>query len=93
MVGAVSNAAGQLVGLHRTYLTTGGRKADVEVVKKLTAVSARLAGCTIKLFEPDYIKGALTLGVAEGIDGLVRHSGVVIRARTRQIAARRIQPN
>ena len=33
MIAAVTDAAGRLLGVHRTYLTRDGRKADVEPVK------------------------------------------------------------
>lgn len=68
MLGAVTNAAGQLVSVHRTHLTKDGRKADLPVVKKLTGCSARLAGCSIKLYPPVLMEAAQTLGVAEGIE-------------------------
>ncbi len=68
MIGAVTDAAGQMVSLHRTYLTHDGRKADVGVVKKLTSSSARLIGCSIKLGHPASIKGAMSIGVAEGVE-------------------------
>jgi phage/plasmid primase-like uncharacterized protein len=68
MVGVVTEVAGQMVSLHRTYLTVGGQKANVEIVKKLTASSAPLAGCSIKLVAPNKLDGALTIAVAEGIE-------------------------
>lgn len=68
MLGEVTDVAGQRVSLHRTYLTQEGRKADVDVVKKLTATSAYLFGCSVKLFGPNIVKGRLTVGVAEGIE-------------------------
>jgi putative DNA primase/helicase len=68
MLGEVTDVVGKRVSLHRTYLTQGGRKADVDVVKKLTAASARLIGCSVKLFCPAIIKGRLTIAVAEGIE-------------------------
>jgi putative DNA primase/helicase len=68
MLGAVTDPSGTMVGLHRTYLTQDGRKADVEIAKKLTGASALLAGCSIKLDYPTNVMGALTIGVAEGIE-------------------------
>lgn len=68
MLGAVTDVSGQLVSIHRTYLSEDGQKADVEIVKKLTGSSARLAGCSIKLGEPDLCYGVKTLAVAEGIE-------------------------
>ena len=68
MLGEVTDMVGQQVCLHRTYLTQEGYKAGVNPVKKLTAVSARLVGCSIKLYSPELIKGRLTIAVAEGIE-------------------------
>jgi hypothetical protein len=68
MLGEVTDVLGQRVSLHRTYLTQEGRKADVDIVKKLTAASARLIGCSVKLYCPEVIKGRLTIAVAEGIE-------------------------
>ena len=68
MLGAVTDVAGQLVSIHRTYLSEDGQKADVEIVKKLTGSSARLAGCSVKLGVSDLCHGVKTLAVAEGIE-------------------------
>lgn len=68
MLGAVTDAAGELVCLHRTYLTADGRKAEVPTVKKLTACAARLAGASVKLCQPAPTVGGMTIGVAEGIE-------------------------
>lgn len=68
MVGAVTDAAGQLVSLHRTYLNLDGRKANVEIVKKLTAASARMSGCSVKLGYPGTLNGVKLIAVAEGIE-------------------------
>ena len=68
MLGAVTDATGQLVSVHRTHLARDGRKADLPVVKKLTRCSARLAGCSIKLYQPARIDGLEYIGVAEGIE-------------------------
>lgn len=68
MLGAVTNSEGVLVGLHRTYVTTEGKKALVPCPKKLSRTSGLLAGASIKLFGPHVIKGKLTMGVAEGIE-------------------------
>jgi putative DNA primase/helicase len=68
MLGAVTDATGKLVSVHRTYLTKDGRKADLPIVKKLTGCSARLAGCSIKLYQPARIQGLEYIGVAEGIE-------------------------
>ena len=63
MVAAVTDAAGRIVALHRTYLTSDGRKADVPTAKKLTGAAGPLAGASIKLCAP-----AAHIGVAEGIE-------------------------
>ena len=68
MLGAVTDATGQLVSMHRTYLTREGHKADLPVVKKLTGCSARLVGCSVKLYPPGLVHGELSIGVAEGIE-------------------------
>lgn len=68
MVGVVTDAQGQIVSLHRTYLTKDGRKANVGVVKKLTAASARLAGCSVRLGQACGMNGEVTIAVAEGIE-------------------------
>jgi putative DNA primase/helicase len=68
MVGAVTDKDGQLLALHRTFITDEGRKAAVEAPKKLTRASGTIAGASIKLRAPEIIDGKLTLGVAEGIE-------------------------
>ena len=68
MLGAVTDPSGKMVSLHRTYLNHDGRKADVEIVKKLTGASAPLAGCSIKLDSPKNVMGIPAIGVAEGIE-------------------------
>ena len=68
MLGAVTSPEGVLVGLHRTYISTGGMKAPVPCPKKLSRTSGLLAGASIKLHEPSIINGKLTIGVAEGIE-------------------------
>jgi len=55
---------GRCVGLHKTYLTLDGRKADVPTPKKMSPTSGSLSGGCIPLAHP--IDG--TLGVAEGIE-------------------------
>ncbi len=57
-------SSGRVVALHRTYLTTDGRKADVPCPKKLTATTGPLAGACIRLHEP--VRGVI--GIAEGIE-------------------------
>ena len=68
MLGAVTTSEGVPVGLHRTYISSSGKKAPVSSPKKLSRTSGLLAGASIKLFEPTTINGKLTLGVAEGIE-------------------------
>lgn len=65
MVAQVSAPGGQVVALHRTYLTSRGNKADVYPVKKLTRTAGSLTGASIRLAPPTP-GGAL--GVAEGIE-------------------------
>jgi putative DNA primase/helicase len=54
----------RIVALHRTYLTTDGRKAAVPTPKKLTAAAGVLAGACIPLHRPAHG----VIGVAEGIE-------------------------
>lgn len=66
IVAAVTDAAGEMVTLHRIYLTVDGCKAPVEVPKKMMPVpnGKTVTGASIKL-------GKTTngvLGVAEGIE-------------------------
>lgn len=68
MLGAITDAAGHLVSLHRTHLTEDGRKADLPIVKKLTSCSAQLAGCSVKLYRACIFQGVQSIGVAEGIE-------------------------
>lgn len=68
MLGAVTNQHGELVTLHRTFLTAEGHKALVSQPKKLTRASGPLAGASIKLDHPCEINNKLTLGVGEGIE-------------------------
>lgn len=64
MVAPLMGAGGELLALHRTYLTRDGRKAQVPTVKKLTPAAGLLAGACIRLAEP--ARGVL--GIAEGIE-------------------------
>lgn len=67
MLGALTRPerAGDVVALHRTYLSRDGQKAPVPVAKKLTRTCGPTAGASIKI-------GAVQcdgrLGVAEGIE-------------------------
>lgn len=64
MVAPLTAPDGRVVGLHRTYLTADGRKADVPSPKKLTAAAGPLAGACVALHQP--ARGAI--GIAEGIE-------------------------
>lgn len=68
MLAAVTDPHGYMVALHRTYISTDGRKAPVPQPKKLSRTTGLLAGASIKLHEPATIDGKLVLGVAEGIE-------------------------
>lgn len=67
MIAPVTSPRGELVTLHRTYLTEDGTKAPVAAPRKLMAYpeDLRLAGSAIRLarLTPDG-----TLGLAEGIE-------------------------
>ena len=73
MLAPVKNAMGQIVALHRTYLTEEGMKAPVPEVKKLTQKTGPLNGAAIKLFPSTEF-----LGVGEGIETML-----AVRAITR----------
>lgn len=64
MVAPMVAPNGRTVALHRTYLTTDGRKADVPEPKKLTRAAGPLAGACIPLHQP--ANGCI--GIAEGIE-------------------------
>lgn len=64
MVAPIIGPDGRTLALHRTYLTTDGRKADVPSPKKVTGAAGPLAGACIPLHKPT--RGLL--GVAEGIE-------------------------
>ena len=65
MIGIVRNLAGEIVTLHRTYLTDQGFKAKVPAPKKLMAppISGETAGCSIQLYKP-----TTQLAITEGIE-------------------------
>ena len=68
MVAAMQNPAGDLVALHRTWLTADGRKAPVPgPVKKVSPACGSLAGGCIRLGWPAADAPAV-LGIAEGIE-------------------------
>lgn len=65
MVAPLLDRAGDVLALHRTYLTEDGRKAKVPgPVKKLTPAAGLLRGTHIPLHHP--VDGAL--GIGEGIE-------------------------
>lgn len=68
MLGALTDAGGCLVTVHRTFLTADGRKAAVPTPRKLMPASAPMAGASIKLGDPMPYKSGLALGIAEGIE-------------------------
>ena len=55
---------GQVVALHRTYLTAAGRKADVPSPRKLTRTAGPLGGACIRLHQPRHA----VVGFAEGFE-------------------------
>jgi len=63
IVARVENSLGELVALHRTFLTLHGQKADVPAPKKLTkpAFKGAVNGAAIRLFEPEP-EGQLIIG-------------------------------
>lgn len=64
MVAPLTAPDGRIAALHRTYLTSDGRKAPVPTVKKLTGAAGLLAGACIALHKPE--RGRI--GIAEGIE-------------------------
>lgn len=75
MVAAITSPAGELLALHRTWLTRDGRKADVPgPVKKLSRTCGPLAGAGIALWSEPDDRGVI--GVAEGIEtAMAAHYG------------------
>src|SRR5690606_18515774 len=57
---------GELVALHRTWLTHSGHKAPVPCPKKLTRLGGSLQGAAIRLAVPTLRNNRLSLGIAEG---------------------------
>jgi putative DNA primase/helicase len=70
MLAPLVSAGGEVVAVHRTFLTDEGRKADVPAVKKLTPAAGSVRGAAIRLQSPQ--DGVL--GVAEGIETAVAAS-------------------
>lgn len=68
MLAAVTSPSGELVALHRTYLTHSGHKAPIPSPKKLTPPGGSLRGAAIRLSMPTLRNNRLSLGIAEGIE-------------------------
>lgn len=69
MLAAVTSPTGELVAVHRTFLTPDGRKAPVPTVKKLCSPAGAMGGASIKIGTPcARPDGRLGLGIAEGIE-------------------------
>jgi putative DNA primase/helicase len=63
MVAPVTNTKGEVVAVHRTFITADGDKAPVPDAKKLTSAVEPLGGSAIRLF-----KCSDVLGIGEGIE-------------------------
>jgi len=65
MVGAIRDLEGNLVSLHRTFLTEDGHKAPIAVPKKIMHLSKMdsISGCAIRFGNPKSV-----LAIAEGIE-------------------------
>lgn len=69
MLAAVTTPSGELVTLHRTFITDTGNKAPVPTVKKLCPTCGSLTGASVKLGRPkSRPNGSLGIGIAEGIE-------------------------
>lgn len=68
MLAKVTSPTGELITLHRTYLTADGLKANVSTPKKLMKTAGSMAGASIKLGGPTPYPDGLALGIAEGIE-------------------------
>lgn len=69
MLAAVTSPTGELITVHRTFLTHDGQKAPVPTVKKLCSPAGAMAGASIKIGTPvTRPDGRLGLGIAEGIE-------------------------
>lgn len=69
MLAAVTSPIGELVTIHRTYLTPDGGKAPVPTVKKLCSPAGVMGGASIKIGTPaTRSDGRLGIGIAEGIE-------------------------
>lgn len=69
LLAAVTSPEGEILTLHRTYLSQDGGKAKVSSQKKLLPPAGKLAGSSIRLCSPfSRGPGDVALGVAEGIE-------------------------
>lgn len=69
MLAAVTSPTGEIVTVHRTFLTPDGRKAPVPTVKKLCSPAGVMGGASIKIGTPaTRSDGRLGIGIAEGIE-------------------------
>lgn len=69
MLAAVGSPTGELITIHRTFLTDDGYKAPVPTVKKLMPSAGVMAGASIKMGAPmPRSDGRLGIGIAEGIE-------------------------
>lgn len=69
MLAAVTSPTGELVTLHRTFITDKGNKAPVPTVKKLCSTCGSLVGASVKIGTPKTrSNGSLGIGIAEGIE-------------------------
>lgn len=70
MLGIFSDAKGENLTIHRTYLDNSGTKAALSNPKKVMPPPGDMRGGAIQLYEPLYIEDqkAWFLGVAEGIE-------------------------
>lgn len=68
MLGALTNLDGDLICIHRTFLTAEGKKADVSCPRKLMPPCGPVMGASIKLGFPVPYRGGVVLGMAEGIE-------------------------
>lgn len=72
IIAQVLDPSGRLVALHRTYLTTEGRKAPVASPKKLMTPCGSIQGGAIRLFP-----AGPEIGITEGIE-----TALAVRQRT-----------
>lgn len=68
LIAKVTSPDGELITLHRTYITKEGFKADVSTPKKLMRTAGKLSGASIKLGEPINSPNGLLIGISEGIE-------------------------